>query len=91
MLGCTHYPLVADLIARQFDPTVELIDTSEAIARRTLDLLPRENPADHHERRLTLWSSGEPKRLQEACTRWLNESPPSEALPAQWAGIASAN
>ncbi|MGY0195351.1 glutamate racemase [Leptothrix sp. BB-4] len=89
VLGCTHYPLVADLIARQFEPDVELIDTSEAIARRTLDLLPRQQRISKDDARLALWSSGDPLRLTQACDRWLNERREARPLPARWATAAT--
>jgi glutamate racemase len=88
VLGCTHYPLVADLIARQFDAQVTLIDTSEAIARRTLDLIPP-GPALGRdlEARLQLWSSGDPAVLTHACQRWLGTVRVAQALPERWAGV----
>ncbi|MBK6853660.1 MAG: glutamate racemase [Burkholderiales bacterium] len=38
VLGCTHYPFVAHHIAAELGPDVTLIDTADAVARRTLDL-----------------------------------------------------
>lgn len=85
VLGCTHYPLVADTIARQFPQGVRLIDTSEAIARRTLDLLPRSEGLDEPiDRRLQLWSSGHPAHLSQACLRWLGAGVVAAALPSPW-------
>lgn len=51
VLGCTHYPLVADALQRRLGPAVRLIDTAEAVARRVAALLPpagaaRPGPAD---------------------------------------------
>ncbi|MEY4760377.1 MAG: hypothetical protein RLZZ200_233 [Pseudomonadota bacterium] len=89
VLGCTHYPLVAELIARQFDPNVALIDTSAAIARRTLDLLPKA-PAGNTQvgkEGLTLWSSGDPAVLGRACERWLGISRVAQTLPPRWSTI----
>lgn len=40
VLGCTHYPFVAHLIHAQLGPEVQLIDTAEAVARRTLAVCP---------------------------------------------------
>lgn len=40
VLGCTHYPFLAPAIRRRLDPGVELVATGEAVARRTLELLP---------------------------------------------------
>ncbi|MEY4751587.1 MAG: glutamate racemase [Pseudomonadota bacterium] len=38
VLGCTHYPFVAHHIATEFGPEVQLIDTADAVAQRTLAL-----------------------------------------------------
>ncbi len=39
VLGCTHYPLVADELQRKLGPGVTLIDPAPAAARRTVYLL----------------------------------------------------
>jgi len=39
VLGCTHYPLVRDLIAAAAGPDVALVDPGAAIAKRTRTLL----------------------------------------------------
>lgn len=39
VLGCTHYPLIADVIAKYFNYKVKLIDSGEAIARRVTSIL----------------------------------------------------
>lgn len=39
VLGCTHYPLVRELIAEAAGPNVELVDPGPAIAQRTRALL----------------------------------------------------
>ncbi|RZS57031.1 glutamate racemase [Sphaerotilus mobilis] len=82
VLGCTHYPLVADVIARQFAPAVSLVDTSEAIARRTLDLIPRGPALDAPiSDRLELWSTGDTALLTKACQRWLGVHVQALELP----------
>ena len=43
VLGCTHYPLVRDLIAEVVGPGVELIDPGAAIAQRARTLLTAAN------------------------------------------------
>ncbi|WP_374673507.1 glutamate racemase [Ideonella sp.] len=40
VLGCTHYPFVADRIRERLGPEVPLLDTADAIARRAAQLLP---------------------------------------------------
>lgn len=39
VLACTHFPLLRDELAAQFSPSVELIDSGEAIGRRVVSLL----------------------------------------------------
>ncbi len=39
VLGCTHYPFVAERIAARLGPGVQLLDTADAVARRAADLL----------------------------------------------------
>ena len=38
VLGCTHYPLIADEIARRLPGNVEIIDPTPSVARRVLDV-----------------------------------------------------
>ena len=38
VLGCTHYPLIADEIAGRLPDEVEIVDASPAVARRVLDV-----------------------------------------------------
>ena len=40
VLGCTHYPLVADALQQRLGPGVQLIDTADAVVRRVVSLLP---------------------------------------------------
>ncbi len=39
VLACTHFPLLRDELAAQFQSSVELIDSGEAIARRVVSLV----------------------------------------------------
>jgi glutamate racemase len=38
VLGCTHYPFVADRIAMRLGPAVKLLDTADAVARHAINL-----------------------------------------------------
>ena len=38
VLGCTHYPLISEEIARRLPDGVEIVDPSPAVARRVLDV-----------------------------------------------------
>lgn len=71
VLGCTHYPFVAHHIERTLGPTVQLIDTSEAVARRVEALCPPvegalpPGPA-------RLWTTGARATLAGFARRWLD-------------------
>ena len=43
VLGCTHYPLVRDLIAKIAGDDIRLIDTGQAVAQHTAHLLMQHN------------------------------------------------
>jgi glutamate racemase len=62
ILGCTHYPFVAPLIAEVAGPEVTIVDTGPAVARRLADVLGglglrRTGPDGGTER---FWTTGEP-------------------------------
>ncbi len=44
VLGCTHYPLVADALQQRLGPAVLLIDTAEAVVRHVASLLAPGRP-----------------------------------------------
>lgn len=70
VLGCTHYPLVADEILRSFEPGVRLFDSAEAVAaqtmRRSAEVVPRSTGTG------ALWVtlSGRPGALPESAVRF---------------------
>ncbi|OGF14650.1 MAG: glutamate racemase [Candidatus Eisenbacteria bacterium RBG_16_71_46] len=62
ILGCTHYPLIAPLIAEIMGPVVRLIDSGAEAARATAELLAERGqlaagPPSHH-----VYLSDEPRR-----------------------------
>jgi glutamate racemase len=77
VLGCTHYPFVAEALQQRLGPQVHLIDTADAVARRVLHLLPqaRQLPADGGS--LQLGSTGDPHTLQHLAQRWLGHGQPA--------------
>jgi glutamate racemase len=89
VLGCTHYPLVADALARRLGPDVLLVDTADAVARRVVQLLGLGDPARRHapdpaagEALLPrLLATGPLDNLQHAARRWIAEAVQVEALP----------
>lgn len=92
VLGCTHYPFVAHRIQAALGPSVSLIDTADAVARRAASVardLPR--PAGDAGRTggaARLWSSGDAALLRHCATRWLDFATETLALPPERAGEA---
>lgn len=87
VLGCTHYPFVAPLIAEAMGPGVQLIDTSDAVARQTVRLARRAlSSAERLEGepsagRTRLWTSGDVAALRHFCTPWMADAATVEPLP----------
>jgi glutamate racemase len=80
VLGCTHYPLVADILQSAAGDGVRLIDTGVPVARQTRRLLAaahllRTEAASPGEVRL--FATGDTAALQAAAARWLG-------LPGAW-------
>lgn len=67
VLGCTHYAFLADDIRGEF-PGLNIIDTSEAVARRAVQLLDAEGlrAPGHLAGELDLIVSGDRERFKEA-------------------------
>jgi glutamate racemase len=72
VLGCTHYPLIADALQQRLGPAVQLIDTADAVARRVASLLPSgQSGAATTAGPLRLLATGDLSTLQRAAQRWL--------------------
>ena len=73
VLGCTHYPFAREHLQRLLGPTVQLIDTGEAVARQTRALLQGANllSAGNGRGVVTLLATGDATRLRDAAGRWL--------------------
>ncbi len=76
VLGCTHYPLLKDVIARTMGPEVVLIDSATATAAEVSRILDREHlrntgasPPEHH-----FYVSDLPRRFGEVGERFLGSS-----------------
>ncbi len=68
ILGCTHFPLIAEAIAGYF-PHATLIHSGEAIVEHLEDAYGLRRSFD--ETSLRLFASENPERLRETATRWL--------------------
>jgi glutamate racemase len=76
VLGCTHYPFVADALRQLLGPGVELVDTADAIAARAASLwtCPPETASS-----VRVWSTGRSQTL----TLLLRRCPGLESAPVR--------
>lgn len=77
VLGCTHYPLVRPLFEDALPASVQILDTSGAVARHARRLAQvihahGVNARDTSDS-LRLWTTGDPLHLQEVARRWLSQ------------------
>ncbi|MFS4436757.1 glutamate racemase [Paracoccaceae bacterium GXU_MW_L88] len=79
VLGCTHYPLVADLFARHLPEGIPIIDQPGETVRRLTPYLTRHNITPGSGKRLFL-TSGDPAEARRGTERLLGEVLPFEAL-----------
>jgi len=81
VLGCTHYPLVADALQQRLGPGITLVDTADAVARRVASLLHAAPPI-HRDAApcLRLFSTADPGLLQRAAQRWLGADVQAQCL-----------
>lgn len=84
ILGCTHYPLIADLIGEVMGEEVRLISSAEETARELKALLENRNLLAPAKNALTndhrFYTSGDPEFFRRIAERWLGCS-----LKVDWA------
>ena len=79
VLGCTHFPALRPVIERVAGPNVQVIDSGQAIARRTRAVLLAEDmlaPSTSHENgggELEIWCTGEPAAFRPVVTHILGQ------------------
>jgi glutamate racemase len=74
VLGCTHYPLVADILQALVGEAVQLIDTGAPVARQTRRRLAAGHllaPERSGQGGVKLFATGDTTALQAAAARWL--------------------
>lgn len=72
VLGCTHYPFIADELRRQTGGAVRFVDTGTAVAQQTRRLLVQAGQlAESGDGTVTLLSTASPHLLDSAAARWL--------------------
>jgi glutamate racemase len=74
VLGCTHYPLVADWLATQLPSGVTLLDPAPAVALQVERQLAQLGLSNAGQGGLELFTTGEPQALQAAAHRWLGQT-----------------
>jgi len=76
VLGCTHYPLVADRLAERLGPQVSLIDTAPAVVSRVHHLLGvtphSHSPTLGDPLQLKVMCTGDVTQIDRALARWLD-------------------
>ncbi|MDQ3327795.1 MAG: glutamate racemase [Chloroflexota bacterium] len=75
VLGCTHYPFLRDAICDLAGPGLAIIDSGEAVARRTRDVLTRQGllRPGSGQGRLELFTSGTAEHVGQVASRLLGE------------------
>ena len=48
ILGCTHYPLIRDLVETQYDGSVKVIDSADIVGKYVLEYLTQNNMKSDH-------------------------------------------
>lgn len=62
VLGCTHYPLIADIIRDIMGANIELVETGQAIARRLDDLCSQKGHINISDLKIEVFYTGEIKK-----------------------------
>ena len=78
VLGCTHYPWVADEIARRMPAGVALLDTGEPVARQLGRLLKVGGLLGGGSGKLTIATSGAPNKVNATVHRLWGQKMPVE-------------
>jgi len=78
VLGCTHYPLVAESLQSLLEPGIELVASGAPVARQTRRVLPHVADAGHPT--LHWLTTGAADQLQAAVQRWLQPQARVETL-----------
>ncbi len=83
VLGCTHYPFLADAIRHVVGPKVAIIDPAPAVARQVQRVLKRRGLDRHHGGGAhRFYTSGDPHRLAEQARRLVGYR--GTVLGARW-------
>lgn len=73
VLGCTHYPLVKDLIAKELSKKVEVVDSSRAISRRVRFLLSKNSQLSNRKIKDVYFTTLDPLNFQKTASFYMQE------------------
>lgn len=77
VLGCTHFPALRPAIERVAGPGIQVIDSGQAIARRTRAVLQTDNllapVTSRHSGEMEIWCSGDPEAFSRVATHILGQ------------------
>ena len=71
VLGCTHYPFVRHLIESVMGPEVKIVDTADAVARHSANMLGRLLSSETSAPTPRLQTTGDADRLRTIAASWL--------------------
>ncbi|MFC0557853.1 glutamate racemase [Halalkalibacter alkalisediminis] len=76
ILGCTHYPLLRDVIAKRVGPGIELISSGDETAREVSSLLYHKNLLFTKDRipKLRFFTTGDAIQFKRLADQWLEVS-----------------
>ena len=88
ILGCTHYPVLWDVIQRTMGPRVTLINSGAEAAKLVAEILSAEEPSDYSSGAVpapfhTVLVSDIPRKFQTVGERFLGHTMP-EARQVVW-------
>lgn len=74
VLGCTHYPLFTPIIKKLTNDKIQIIDSAEAVARRTKDLLMINSNyrKEFKQQSIKIYSTGDKKTITNVANKLLN-------------------
>lgn len=80
VLGCTHYPFIAEQLSKSVGAAVVHLEGGAPVARQTRRLLTerqalaaKSTPSQAHAQRLAFFSTGDANALATAALRWMGE------------------
>ncbi|WP_066153255.1 glutamate racemase [Halalkalibacter krulwichiae] len=73
ILGCTHYPLLKDVISKRVGPSIEIISSGDETAREVSSLLYHKNLlyTDERKPRHRFFTTGDAARFKTLADAWL--------------------